>query len=102
MIINNINEYKVSNNYDLFDIEFKNIETFNNKIIIFCSDDKSKKYYFQDIIDFNDPNLYDNLYKLRVNNNLYLIPQKYVNTYLFSIENEEESSNMEKKKILFI
>ena len=71
MTINNIYEYKLSNNSDLFDITFKNLKTFNNKIIIFCFYDKLNKDYFQDIIDFNNPNLYDNLFKLRVNNIIY-------------------------------
>ena len=98
MIINNINEYKLINNSDLIDISFKNMETLNNKIIICCLDDKLRKYYFQDIIDFNNPNIYDNTFKLRVKHNIYLIPQKHVNTYLFSIENEIKQSNMEKKE----
>jgi len=95
MTINNIYEYKLSNNSDLFDITFKNLKTFNNKIIIFCFNDKLNKDYFQDIIDFNNPNLYDNLFKLRVNNIIYLIPKMHVNTYLFSVENEKKSTNIE-------
>ena len=87
---NHINEYKLSNKNDIFDLTLKNIENTNyNKIIIYCKDDETNKYYYQDIIDLNKIFLSDNNYKFRVNKDIYLIPQKNIDTFLYSIENEK-------------
>ena len=87
---NHINEYKLSNKNDIFDLTLKNIENANyNKIIIYCKDDETNKYYYQDIIDLNKIFLSDNNYKFRVNKDIYLIPQKNIDTFLYSIENEK-------------
>jgi hypothetical protein len=92
--INNINEYKFKQKSDLYDVTFEKGENENNeinnynKIIILSFDDKTKKYYYQDIIDFNTNLIYDNKYKLRVNKNIHLVPLKNIDTYLYSIENE--------------
>jgi len=103
MITNSFNEFQFKNKSDLYDIEFKkeqninnDIEQIYNKIAIFCFDEKTKKYYFQDIIDLNTLSGYDNAYKLRVNKNIYLIPLKNINTSLYSIKNKKTSSKLER------
>ena len=92
--INQIYEYKFKYKSNLYDVTFQKGENMNNeisnynKIVVLCLNDNTKKFYFQDIIDFNSHLTNDNIYKLRVNNNIYLIPLKNIDTYLYSIENE--------------
>ena len=92
MIVNHINEYKFKYNTNFYEISLQQVnneETNYNKIIVLCFDDKTKKYYFRDIIDFKDHSKYDN--KLKVNSNLYFIPVKNIETCLYSIENNDNS-----------
>ena len=101
---NHFNEYKFKFKSDFYELTFQkkdNIDNKNNitsdfnKLVIFCFDDKTKKYYFQEIIDFNDYLTFDNTYKMRVHNDIYLIPLKTINTFLYSIENEKQSLNQD-------
>ena len=97
MVINRINEYKFNNKSDLYDLAFKNIDNMNsnistyNKLVILCSDEKRKNYYFQDIIDLGQLARFNNTHKLRVNKNIYLVPLKNINTFLYSFENSTNS-----------
>ena len=107
MIANLFNEFQFKNKSDLYDIEFKKEQNINNdneqiynKIAIFCFDEKTKKYYFQDIIDLNMLSGYDNAYKLKVNKNIYLVPLKNINTKLYSIKNMKYLWEIENKKDL--
>ena len=96
MNFNQFNEFKFQQKTDFYDITFtkmKNNDDSFNKIAIFCFDEKTKKYYFQDIMDLQSSLIMDNKYKLRVNNNIYLVPLKNINTSLYSFEN----SNHKKK-----
>ena len=103
-----INKYKLKGdeNFDLSIKQFDNqINLYNyNKIVIYCLDDENKKYYYQDIIDLNRLSINDNSYKIRVNNDIYLIPLQNIETYLYSIENGTkeyylENNNNENKVI---
>ena len=78
--------------YDVTFENFKNTIYNYNKIVICSFDENSKKYYYQDILDLNDLKYYK--YHLRVNNNIYLIPQKNINTYLYSFDNTSKQSNL--------
>jgi hypothetical protein len=89
MNVNHINEFKINNKPELYDIILKNEKNDfydYNKLVICCLDDKTKKYYFQDIIDLNELSFHNNSYNLRLNNNIYLTPLKNVKTYLYSFE----------------
>ena len=98
MKINYFNEYKLNVKSPYFDITFKNLgqnkkdNSIYNKIVIFCFDEKNKKYIFQDIVDLNNIEIYDNIYNLRVNNNIYLVPLKGINTDLYSFQNKTNLS----------
>ena len=87
VICNTNNEYKFKNKQDLYDISFKfeNIISEYNKLLVLCLDEKNEKYYYQNIIDLNNLSIYDNIYKLRCNNNIYLVPLKNISTSLYSI-----------------
>ena len=95
--INNINEFKFKYKSNLYDITIQKKENINNeifnhdKILVLCLDNNTKKFYFQDIIDFNDYLTYDKIYKLRVNDNIYLVPLKNIETCLYSIEHETKT-----------
>ena len=89
-LVNHINEYKIKDKSKINNITLKNKKDKiydYNKLVVFCKDDKTKKYYFQDIIDLNDLSIYDNKYKLRVNSDIYIIPLKKLNSCLYSSEN---------------
>ena len=92
-----MNEYKFKYKSDFYDITIKKSEDMSNynKIAIFCFKDNSKRYYFQDILDFNSHLIYDNTYNISVNKDIYLFPFKNIDTYLYSIENTTQSSNIE-------
>ena len=98
MNVNHINEFKINNKPELYDIILKNEKNDfydYNKLVICCLDDKTKKYYFQDIIDLNELSFHNNSYNLRLNNNIYLTPLKNVKTYLYSFENSTKSLTQE-------
>ena len=101
MTVDLMNEYKFNNKSEFHDILFSKIEDYKydifvyNKIIIYSLDKDNKKYYLQDIIDLKDIDIYNNTYKLRVKNNkMYLSVLDSINTYLYSIENTTEESNL--------
>ena len=98
--INQINEYKFQGTSEFYDITFsiKNNKIDNegyNKIVIFCFDNQTAKYYFQDIIDLNIISYNMNEYKLRVNKNIFFVPLKFIPTrlYSFDISNDDNSIN---------
>ena len=105
MVVNNINECKIKEKSKINNITLKKIKEDiyeYNKLVILCKDDKTKKYYFQDIIDLNELSIYDNKYKLMVNNDIYLIPLKKINSCLYYLKNSTKTlikeSNAENKQ----
>ena len=102
---NKFKEYIIKSDSVIIDVTFqKPINLFDKmfKIVILDFDDKNKKYYFQDIIDFNSHLVHGNNYKLKVKNKLYLVPLKNIDTKLYSIENstqiftKENNNNLNK------
>ena len=90
MMVNNINECKIKEKAKINNITLKNIKEDiydYNKLVILCKDNKTKKYYFQDIIDLNNLSIYDNKYKLRINDDIYLIPLKKINSCIYYLDN---------------
>ena len=90
MRVNHPNEFKLKNESHFYDINIESLNYDNsiyNKVVIYCSDEHKEKLYFQDIIDINTYKIYDNIYKLRINKNIILIPQKKINTFLYSLDN---------------
>ena len=97
---NKIKEYELKSKSDICDVTLKieeNIYIKKFKIILLNFDDKIKKYYFQDIVDFNSHLVHDNIYKLKVKNNLFLVPLKNIDTKLYSIENSSQILVLENK-----
>ena len=92
-----MNKYEFKQQSDLYDITIKKSEemTDYNKIAIFCFNKNTKKFYLQDILNFNSHLIKDDTYNLRINKDIYLIPLKNINTYLYSIENTTQSLNKE-------
>ena len=95
---NQFNEYKFDDILDNYDLIFKNYTQNNNtnndynKLAIFCLD-SNKKYILQDIIDMNNIQKYNNIYNLRVNKNIYIVPLKYITTCLYCFSNKNKSYN---------
>ena len=99
LMTEHINKYKLKGDEN-FDLTIEKVDNqkylYNyNKIAIYCLDNENKKYYYQDIIDLNKFPINNNSYKIRVNNDIYLIPIKNIDTYLYSIENKTKENYLE-------
>ena len=95
MVNSHINEFKFEYDSGIYDVVLKNINNniySYNKLVVLCLNDKTKKYYFQDIIDLNSLALSDVEYKFTVNSNIFLVPLKNINTCLYSFEHSNNKS----------
>ena len=97
MKINEINKYEVGNKLstnNTYRLIFKNFSSDKNinKISIFCyENENNQKYILQDIIDINDIKRKNNIYKLRVNKDIFLIPRNNITTYLYTFQHSSNS-----------
>jgi hypothetical protein len=100
MKINKFNEYRLNDKAYINNLIFENInenEKDNkdyNKIAIF-SLDNNKNYFLQDIIDINDFKRFNKKYEFKTNKDLFFVPLKNINTYLYSFDFTSYNNNKE-------
>ena len=90
---NQFNEYKIEGKLFNYDLIFKNFSKNmkDYKIAIFCLDNNNK-YILQDIINVNNIQKFNNIYNLRVNKNIYLVPIKNITTCLHRFDSDISKS----------
>ena len=91
MEINKFNEYNLDDKDYIYTLLFENMNEDKddnieyNKLAIFCLDN-NKNYYLQDIIDMNECKRFNNKYVFKTNKDLFLVPLKNIDTYIYSID----------------